>query len=274
VCGDGIVETPPETCDDGNVVAGDGCSATCQVENRAPVCDTATPSVAALWPPNHKFAALTVEGVTDPDGDPVAITVTAIAQDEPLAGAGDGNTCPDATGVGTASANVRAERSGQGDGRVYHIAFSADDGHGASCTGNVMVCVRHDNGRGSVCTDQGPLVDATGMDPDACNNTCHPETCAPEDRELDPISCGDEALPARAAKRVKRARLLLARSAEHAGSRKARRLGRRAATHLRAAATIATRAGERGHISEPCAAALSTALTQAAGCAACEPADD
>ena len=31
VCGDGIV-TAPETCDDGNTVSGDGCSATCSVE--------------------------------------------------------------------------------------------------------------------------------------------------------------------------------------------------------------------------------------------------
>ena len=32
VCGNVIVEGPQETCDDGNTVSGDGCSATCQVE--------------------------------------------------------------------------------------------------------------------------------------------------------------------------------------------------------------------------------------------------
>jgi cysteine-rich repeat protein len=31
-CGDGIVDPPVETCDDGNTVAGDGCSATCKLE--------------------------------------------------------------------------------------------------------------------------------------------------------------------------------------------------------------------------------------------------
>jgi cysteine-rich repeat protein len=31
LCGDGVIESP-ETCDDGNVIAGDGCSATCQLE--------------------------------------------------------------------------------------------------------------------------------------------------------------------------------------------------------------------------------------------------
>jgi fibro-slime domain-containing protein len=34
-CGDGIV-TPPETCDDGNTISGDGCSSTCQIEPQDP----------------------------------------------------------------------------------------------------------------------------------------------------------------------------------------------------------------------------------------------
>jgi cysteine-rich repeat protein len=36
-CGDGIVDGPGETCDDGNVANGDGCSATCQTEPPPPV---------------------------------------------------------------------------------------------------------------------------------------------------------------------------------------------------------------------------------------------
>jgi cysteine-rich repeat protein len=38
-CGDGVVDAAHgEACDDGNQVSGDGCSATCQVEVKAPVC--------------------------------------------------------------------------------------------------------------------------------------------------------------------------------------------------------------------------------------------
>jgi len=33
ICGDGIRFSPSPWCDDGNVLDGDGCSATCQVEN-------------------------------------------------------------------------------------------------------------------------------------------------------------------------------------------------------------------------------------------------
>jgi len=37
-CGDGVVEGTEE-CDDGNTMSGDGCSATCQLENTSAICD-------------------------------------------------------------------------------------------------------------------------------------------------------------------------------------------------------------------------------------------
>jgi hypothetical protein len=39
---------------------------------------------------------------------------------------------PDGAGIATNTAQVRAERLGAGDGRVYHIGFTADDGKGKS----------------------------------------------------------------------------------------------------------------------------------------------
>ena len=52
-------------------------------------------------PPNHEFVKVPIEGVTDPDGDPVAITITGITQDEPLDSAAR-------TRTGSASAPVPA----------------------------------------------------------------------------------------------------------------------------------------------------------------------
>src|SRR5207302_1285920 len=69
------------------------------VENLPPDCSGAVPSVAELWPPTHKLTRVTVGGVTDPDGDAVLVRITAVAQNEPLGGAGDGISCPDAVGV-------------------------------------------------------------------------------------------------------------------------------------------------------------------------------
>jgi len=130
--------------------------------NQPPDCSKAVATPAELWPPNHKFVSVSVAGITDPDGDPVSITITGVTQDEPLNGLGDGDTCPDATGVGMAAVNLRAERSGTRDGRVYHVSFSAVDGNGGQCQGTVTVCVPHDQRPGHVCGDQGPLVNSTG----------------------------------------------------------------------------------------------------------------
>lgn len=124
--------------------------------NRPPDCSAASPNPNVLWPPNGKLVLLSIRGVIDPDGDPVTLTVTGITQDEPLAGG------PTATGVGTPTARLRAERLGGGDGRVYHVSFEAVDPQGASCTGRVTVCVPHDRRPGATCRDGGPLFNSTG----------------------------------------------------------------------------------------------------------------
>lgn len=164
-CGNGTLD-PGETCDDGNTDDGDGCSASCQLERDPPDCSTAAPSLGELWPPNHQFVDITVNGVTDAEGDPVTITITSIAQDEPLDGPGDGNTCPDGEGVGTDVAKLRVERAGPpwlpADGRVYHVGFTATDDQGLSCNGTVTVCVPHDQGLHHSCGDQGGQVNSTG----------------------------------------------------------------------------------------------------------------
>jgi cysteine-rich repeat protein len=166
-CGNGTVRPElGEECDDGNNEDDDGCSALCKIENEPPVC-TATAVPEELWPPNHKFADVAVVGVTDPDGDPITITIDAIHQDEAVwaLSAGSGNTTPDGVGVGTEVASVRRERNGNpsspGDGRVYHIAFTAEDGQGGACEGTVVVCVPHDQGGAADCVDGGPLFDST-----------------------------------------------------------------------------------------------------------------
>ena len=118
-----------------------------------------------LWPPNHKFVNVNILGVTDPDGDPVTITIDSITSDEPTAsdkGSGGKKHSPDASGVGTDTASVRAERSGKGDGRVYQINFTANDGNGGIALGSVEVSVPHDKSlKDCLAIDSGQDYDAT-----------------------------------------------------------------------------------------------------------------
>lgn len=131
--------------------------------NNPPDCSTVAPSATSLWPPNHKLVPVTLTGGTDPDGDPVTITITGVTQDEAIDGLGDGDTSPDAQ-VGSSSDQVllRAERSGTGDGRVYRIAFTGSDPAGATCSGEVTVGVPHNQGPKGSPVDSGLVVDSFG----------------------------------------------------------------------------------------------------------------
>jgi hypothetical protein len=106
-------------------------------------CGDAYPSLDTLWPPNHKLVPIDVLGIidTDPDGGLIAVSIDGVFQDEPVNGRGDGNTRPDATGLGTGTASVRAERAGGGNGRVYTVFFTASNDAGTQCNGSVEVGV-------------------------------------------------------------------------------------------------------------------------------------
>ncbi len=116
----------------------------------APQCDNAYASPNVLWPPKHHFKSVKIKGL----GHHTDVQIQCIRQDEPLNGKGDGNTWYDAKGIGGPLAYVRAERKRRGNGRVYHIDFTASNSHG-QCSGTVKVGVPPRKYK-SV-TDDGPL---------------------------------------------------------------------------------------------------------------------
>lgn len=133
--------------------------------NEPPDCSEAIASIALLWPPNHTMIPIGILGVTDPDGDPVVISIDAIWQDEPVDTTADGAFVPDGDGIGSGTAWVRAERTGSGNGRVYHIAFTAVDGNGGFCEGAVRVGVPKSMGNKGGPVDDGLLYDSTAVAP-------------------------------------------------------------------------------------------------------------
>ena len=122
-----------------------------------PLVSAARPTIACLWPPDHNLTSVGIIGVSDPD-DTVTIAIDHVTQDEPTDGAGDGDTAVDAVINADGTVLLRAERSGNGDGRVYHVHFTASDLDG-SASGVVTVCVPHD--RRTVAIDGGELYDST-----------------------------------------------------------------------------------------------------------------
>lgn len=141
-------------------------------DNRDPDCSNAFLSETSCWPPNHKFRRVDVLGVSDPDGDPIQITIEGITQDEPVSdNAGSGNTCPDGVLVDVnadgnpETAGLRCERMGKGNGRVYRVRYRATDGQGGACVGSLSFCVPHDQGNGSACSDEGQAFDSMACSP-------------------------------------------------------------------------------------------------------------
>ncbi|MGH9277805.1 MAG: alpha/beta fold hydrolase, partial [Acidimicrobiales bacterium] len=109
-----------------------------------PDCSAVRPSVTSLWPANHKLQPVTLTAARDGHGGPIRVKVTAVQQDEPVNGPGDGDQSPDAELLSVPDeVRLRAERSGTGDGRVYRLSFTATDAVGDSCTGMATVGVPH-----------------------------------------------------------------------------------------------------------------------------------
>ncbi len=123
-----------------------------QTTNEPPDCSTVTVAPKTLWPPNHKFRLMRLTGGSDPDPlDVLTLEATGVTQDEPLKGKDPGDLAPDARLAGSpARLYLRAERNGNGNGRVYRVGYELSDGK-LSCTGTALVSVpRSNNGRPAV----------------------------------------------------------------------------------------------------------------------------
>jgi len=98
-----------------------------------------TPPV--LWPPNHNMKNVNVD-YTSTDNCPGPITChIAVTSDEPENGTGDGDIAPDWELIDDHHIKLRAERAGNGDGRVYTLTITCTDQYGNSSRGTKTVLV-------------------------------------------------------------------------------------------------------------------------------------
>ena len=119
--------------------------------------DTTSPVVRAtaepfyLWPPNHEMEEVRVRlRIRDrcTDEDDFEVKLIRATSSEPDNSTGDGNTVNDIQGdnIGTDDRRVllRAERKGNGDGRVYRLVYRVTDAEGNSTEAVAKVYVPHD----------------------------------------------------------------------------------------------------------------------------------
>lgn len=139
------------------------------IDNTPPVITTngVTPS---MWPPNHKYQTFSVtdfvSSVFDNCGNVSVgdVVIDKVTSDETENGDGDGNTLQDIViGSDCKSVQLRAERNGGGNGRVYTITFRLRDSAGNDAYATAKVVVPHSTGEAAV--DNGPNY--------TVNSSCH-----------------------------------------------------------------------------------------------------
>jgi hypothetical protein len=115
-----------------------------------------------LWPPNHKYRTFSVtdfisSATSNCYGDITSsVIITSVTSDELENSVGDGNTLNDIViAANCKSVNLRAERDGGSDGRVYTINFKVTDAAGNTTTATARVTVPHSQG-GAGAVDSGP----------------------------------------------------------------------------------------------------------------------
>jgi predicted extracellular nuclease len=108
----------------------------------APTFDQLTVSPEVLSPPNHKYVDVTTTVVaSDNSGIAPTVSLLSVTSNEPDNGQGDGNTVDDIVIVDDFNFQLRAERSGQGDGRIYTITYEIADACGNIAVESVFVTV-------------------------------------------------------------------------------------------------------------------------------------
>jgi hypothetical protein len=116
-----------------------------------------------LWPPNHKYKTVKITDLVssasdlcDPGVSINSVRIAKVTSDEPNNSGGDGNTTNDIViAADCKSVQLRSERMGGGDGRVYTITFEVKDASGNVSTATAKVTVPHSQ-NGSPAVDSGP----------------------------------------------------------------------------------------------------------------------
>ena len=132
------------TVDDGQGGT-DTATVTVTVVDTTPPQVTATVETASLWPPNHQLQNVGLTVNTSDNGGGAVTTAVSVFSDEDNLAPDSGNFSPDATNIAPATLQLRAERSGSGDGRVYLISVIATDASNNSAVSCVTVVVPLNN---------------------------------------------------------------------------------------------------------------------------------
>lgn len=103
-----------------------------------------TVSKSSLWPPNSSLVNVGLQITATDDTDPAPVVKVSVFSDETdVDSANGGVASPDAVAWAAGTLQLRAERQGSGDGRVYLILLTATDSAGNTGYSCCTVTVPH-----------------------------------------------------------------------------------------------------------------------------------
>lgn len=124
---------------------------------------TVISSPITLWPPNHEYTSFDLDDfiLSVSDNCSYEVYISHATSDEPETGVGSGNTTDDIVIADDCqSIDLRKERAGTRNGRVYTIHFVAEDQAGNTSTASVQVHIPKNEGGTAV--DDGPIYEVDG----------------------------------------------------------------------------------------------------------------
>jgi hypothetical protein len=114
-------------------------------DKEAPIIKQVSVNPAVLPPANHTMKDVTVNYNTW-DNCGSVISSLSVCSNEPVTGTGNGDVGPDWVIVDNHHLKLRAERAGNGHGRIYTITITSKDAAGNITKQSINVLVQHDNG--------------------------------------------------------------------------------------------------------------------------------
>ncbi len=141
-------------------------------DTQAPAINNLSASPNSLWPPNHKMKDVAVNYTTTDNCQGTITCSITVTSNEAVNGTGDGDTAPDWVVLDDHHVQLRAERAGNGNGRVYTITTTCLDQYGNSSHNSTNVTVQHDKGKSDnkktfSMNDESPI---TGLSLKTLNN--------------------------------------------------------------------------------------------------------
>jgi PKD repeat protein len=116
---------------------------TVRIDKNAPTLTGLPGAGCSLWPPDHRLVEVGLVTAQDALSGSAGAPVVTVTSNEPANGTGDGDLEPDVLITGGA-VQLRAERAGNGTGRVYTIKATASDLAGNTASATATCQVPHD----------------------------------------------------------------------------------------------------------------------------------